>query len=206
MNILVVDDHKIFLDSITMLLRNQIPDSNISIASEGWQAIEMIDEVKPHVMLLDINMPGMNGLQVAEYITTKHSDVKIVVLTNVNGEAMVLNLLKLVHGFLFKDIDGEELKACIDTVLRGENYFCEGARKMILNNVSALDKLPKIHLSKRELTVVEMLAEGKTSKEIAVALGLKEKTIHSYREDILKKTKTKNTSELIAFAFQNCLI
>lgn len=206
MNILIVDDHRIFLDSLAMLIEKQVPQSVIHKVFDGVQAIQMLNTIKPAIVILDVNMPFMNGLEVAEYIHTTLPQTKIIVLTNVNGKAMVLNLTRVVHGFLFKAIEGNELKQCIHAVLAGEKYFCENSRKMVLNNTESLTDLPSVHLSKRELSIVELLAEGKTSGEIAQILGIKEKTIKSYREELLRKTKTKNTSELVVFAIHNSLI
>jgi len=206
MNILVVDDHKIFLESISSLLREQIQNANVLNAFDGLQAIKMLDAEKPDLILLDINMPLMNGLEVAEHIAFNYPRIKLVILTNVDGQAMVLSLAKIVHGFLFKEVDGNELKKCIHTVMSGEKYFCENSRKTIFRNMNTMDNLPHLHLEKREIMLIELLAAGKTSKEMSKLLGVKEKTINSYREGLLRRTKTKNTTELVAFAFHNGLI
>lgn len=206
MNILIVDDQRIVLDSIAMLLRQGIAGSNVTTALSGVQAIEMIEHSKPDVVLLDVNMPGMNGLKVAEYLNKKHPTVKIIVLTNVNGVAMVLALAKIVNGFLYKATGIEELTQCINVVMRGDTYFCGEVQQTIFSRMNSLDKLPAINLDERELLVIKKLSEGKTTKEIAVDLDVKETTVNSYREGLLKKTKTKNTTELVAFAFLNGII
>lgn len=206
MKILLVDDKKLTLESIKVLLYQQFPGSEIHEAHDGIHAVKMLAEKKPDVMLLDINMPEMNGLQVAEYINEKHLPIKIIVVTNVDGDAMVLSLVKVVHGFLFKDVDADEFKRCINTVMEGKKYFCEQIRLTLYENVNSMDKIPHIHLDKNEIELIQFLAAGKTSKEIAKIKGVKEKTINGQREALNKKTKTKNGNELVAYAFYNGLI
>jgi len=206
MNILLVDDQNIFLDSLSLVIKQAFPSSNVFKALSGRLAIDMLPEAKPTVILLDVNMPGMNGLEVAEHITKHYPAIKIVMLTNITGRAIVLSSMKIVHGFLFKDVGAPDIKNAIEAVLSGKKYFCSNANQMIIKNVNELDKLPYVQFTKIEIDIVEMLKAGKTSKQIAKTLGLKERTVNHHREELLKKTKTKNSHELIAFAFANALI
>ncbi len=206
MNILTVDDSKIFLEALGALIEKLVPRSEISMAFNGMHAIAMLDETKPDLMILDVNMPLMNGLEVAKYTRQKYPQTKIIILTNVDGKAMVLNLSKYAHGILFKDIGSTDLKNCIEAVLSGQKYFCENSKKLILDNTYTLTDLPDVNLNVREINIVKLLAAGRTSKEISKTLGIRERTIQSYREDLLKKTKTENTPELVMFAVNNSLI
>ncbi|HEY8934245.1 MAG TPA: response regulator transcription factor [Cyclobacteriaceae bacterium] len=206
MNILLVDDQKIFLKSFAHLVGQHIPDSIISQAHSGKSAIAILDDVKPDVVLLDINMPDMNGLEVAEYLNKNYPHIKIVMLTNVDGEAMILNLAKIVDGFLLKDIEDIELKKCVSTVMSGGKYFCKDAQEIIYNNMNAMGKTPYIHLELRELELIKLLANGWTSKEIANEWNVNEKTVNNYREVLIKRTKTKNAVGLVAYAYNNGLM
>ena len=206
MNILLVDDETIFLQSLAPLISKQIFGATVFEASSGKMAIDMLAETKPDIILLDVNMPVMNGLQVAEYISKKHPDIKIVMLTNVDGDAMILSLVKIVHGFLIKDIDKAEVKECISMVMNGKKYFCDVAQRAIYENMNAMEKSPYVHLDERELELIRYLAQGKTSKQIAAIKGIKEKTVNSNREALNKKTKTTNAAGLVAYAFHNGLI
>lgn len=209
MNILVVDDHPMMVESWASELRFLIPESKIFTAFSGTQALEMISDVKPAVILLDINMPGMNGYDVAK--TVLKMDVlpmKVIIFTNFDADAMVLNLIELgVHGLLFKkSCDGNEMKMCIDRVLHGEKYYCKSVDDIILRNVNKISDLPKVQFTARELRLLMLLADGKSSKEISVILTLKENTVNSYRDELMRKTKTSNVAELVAFTMRNGLI
>lgn len=176
MNILVVDDQKIFLQSFLQFLNIILPGSIIHDALGGKQALDLIPVVNPDIILLDINMPEMNGLQVTEQVVKKYPQIKIVILTNVGGEAMTLNLLKRkVHGFLFKNIEGEEIKNCIDTVIGGGKYFCDEANQILSRNINKLNDLPKVELNRRETDIILLMKAGRTSKEIAGYFGIDRK-------------------------------
>lgn len=206
MNILLVDDQKFALKSLTNLIYDAVPSATIFEAYDGAPAIKMLPDTKPDVVFLDVIMPMMNGLQVAEYLNKNYPNIKIIMFTNVNGRAMVLSLVKMVHGFLSKNVDGYELGACINAVMRGEHYFCKRTTDIIHKSINEMDNLANVHFDKREALLVELLAGGKTTRVMAEMLGMKEKQVNRLREGLLRKTKTKNTTELVAFAFRNGLI
>jgi len=205
MNILLVDDQNIFLHAMTILLRREIPGATISCANSGHQAITLLNNEKIDLILLDVNMPVMNGLEVATYVAKNFPLVKIIMLTHVAGLAMIVSLAKIAHGILFKEADANELKEVIASVMRGERGFCSVSKEMVLNNM-AYTEIPYVNFNKYETMLVKLMTEGKTSKEIGVVLSKTEKAVKRLREDLLKKTKAKNTSELIAFAYQNGII
>lgn len=206
MNILLVDDETIFLQSLGAMIRREIFGATVFEASSGEMAISKLPEVKPDLILLDVNMPTMNGLQVADYISRKRPDIKIIMLTNVDGDAMILSLVKLVHGFLVKTVDKAELKKCISMVMEGKKYFCDVAQRAINDSMSVKDKHGHVDFDDRELELIKYLSQGKSSKEIAAIKGVTEKFINTQREALLKKTKTKNATALVAYAFTNGLI
>jgi len=206
MNILIVDDQNIVLEGLVTLLRLEIPDATISKANSGHQALIKLSQEKIDLILLDVNMPVMNGFEVAHSVAKNYPLVKIIMLTHVAGLAMVLNLAKIAHGISFKDVEADELKQIIYAVIRGEKGFCSTSKAMLLNNTNSIGELPDVRFDKYEIMLVNMMADGKTSKEIAIVLSKKEKTINRLREDLLKKTKSKNGLELVAYAFQNGLI
>jgi len=205
MNILVVDDQNIVLEGLITLLRLKIQNATISKANSGYQAIKILGNEKIDLVLLDVNMPVMNGLEVAEYISKNHPSVKIIMLTNVSGLPMVLSLAKIAHGFSFKDAEADELKEVIAAVMRGEKAFCSASKEMVLNNTTTVE-MPDVRFSEYETILVNLMSEGKTNKEIGAVLRKKEKAIRRLREDLLKRTKSKNGTELVAFAYQNGLI
>lgn len=207
MNILVVDDHPVIINSWTSILSMLINDCRIHSARDGRQAIEMVSSINPDVILLDVSMPELNGLEVAKY-AIENTSAKVVIFTNIDGEGMVLNLIEIgVHGLLFKTALPEEMGHCIERVLDGEKYFCEPVKKIIDKHQVRLlvNDLPKVTFTPIETEILRLLVDGKTTKEICSILDFKESVINSYRDSFLKRTRTKNVAELIAYAFRNSL-
>jgi DNA-binding NarL/FixJ family response regulator len=148
-------------------------------------------------------MPGMNGIEVARQVLRQHPAVRIIVLTQYNGEGMITHLVRIgVHGFLLKNSESQEIKKAIETVLNDKQYITPMIHPSLLKEDSVV-AAPSIQFSKREADILIYLKMGKSSKEIAERLALKENTINSYREDMLQKTKTRNVAELISYAYEN---
>ena len=207
MNVLVVDDQKTFLEAMANWLAGLLHGAVLYKALSGLEAYDMIESVKPDIILMDVNMPDLNGLETTRLILKKYPESKIVVLTTIDGEPMILSLLKAgVRGFLFKDAGEAEIKTCIETVYAGSKYYCAEVDDIVSRNVHLLENQPVVDLNKREKEIIWLMGAGNSSKEIAAQLGIKEKIVNSIREQLLKKTKTKNATQLVAYAFFNVLM
>lgn len=204
-SVLLIDDQQLFREGLALILKQHYPNSELYHAGNGPDALSLLKLQQFNIVLLDIGMPGMNGMEVAAQIIKDHPNAKILVVTQYNGEAMIKHLLKLgVHGFIFKSSTTEEIKTAVDKVLEGVQYIPSSLQPSIINTVSSADK-PAI-FKKREAEILLLLKMGRSSKEIAEKLNLKENTINSYREEMLQKTKTKNVAELISYAYENGLL
>jgi len=206
MNILLVDDHRVLLDSLSFFIKSELPNSTIFKAGNGFEAIKTLQKEAIQIVLLDVNMPFMNGIEVAHEIHSLFPTTKIIMLTSIEGKAMMASLVQVVHGFLFKDVNSSEIIAAINTVMAGDKYYCKEANQTLIDSWEIADNMPDVKFDKRETAIIELMAAGKTNPQIAEILGLKENIVNQYRDSLLRKTKTKNTKELIAFAFQNGLI
>ncbi|HEY9046721.1 MAG TPA: response regulator transcription factor [Ohtaekwangia sp.] len=203
LSILTVDDQALFREGLTLVLNKLYPNATVKQASSGQQALDALRDNRFDLMLLDIGMPGMNGMEVAKQVMLDHPSVRIIILTQYNGEAMITHLVQAgVHGFLLKNSESQEIKKAVETVLSGKQYITSMIHPSLLKEEKVYNA-PSVRFSKREADILMYLKLGKSSKEIAERLSLKENTINSYREDMLRKTKTSNVAELISYAYKN---
>jgi DNA-binding NarL/FixJ family response regulator len=201
--ILTVDDQALFREGLLLVLNKLYPTARIKQAASGEEAFDQLEKNKFDLMLLDIGMPGINGTQVAKRVLQDHPSVKIIILTQYSGEALISHLVTAgVHGFLLKNSESQEIKKAIEKVLEGEQYITSMIQTSFLK-ADTSNEVPSLQFSKREADILMYLKLGKSSKEIADRLSLKENTINSYREDMLRKTKTNNVAELISYAYKN---
>ena len=203
LSILLTDDQSMVREGLSLILKQHFPEAKFLQADSGPQALQRLTNNRIDLLLLDISMPGMNGIEVAKEVLKNFPKTKIIVLTQYNGEAMITHLIQLgVHGFLLKNSSSDEIKKAINTVLEDAPYFTPAIHSSLLKRVSS-PNVPSINFNKREAEILVYLKMGKSSREIAKKMELKENTINSYREEMLLKTKTKNVAELISYAYQN---
>jgi DNA-binding NarL/FixJ family response regulator len=203
--VLLVDDQQLFREGLALILKQHYPEMTLLHAGSGPAALEVLKATPVNLVLLDIGMPEMNGMEVVTLINKEHPDVSILVVTQYNGEAMIKHLLRIgVHGFIFKSSASEEIKEAIETVMQGRQYVPANLQPSFLKKI-AMSDTPAV-LKKREAEILLLLKMGRSSKEIAERLKLKENTINSYREEMLQKTKTKNVAELISYAYENGML
>ncbi|HLT81429.1 MAG TPA: response regulator transcription factor [Cyclobacteriaceae bacterium] len=204
--ILLVDDHALFRTGIATLLQTSDRKFNVSEAINGQEAIEFCKERKVDLMVLDINMPVMNGFKVISYFRARKEAIRIIVLTIYNEPALVYDLLKQgVQGYLPKSIDPSELLNAIDTVLDGGIYypteFNNAIKKLIYER-----RAPIIDLSDKEVEIIELLAQGLTSKEIASKMDYTERTVETKKLRLERKLLAKNSTEIVSTAMRMGLI
>jgi DNA-binding NarL/FixJ family response regulator len=204
-SVLLVDDQQLFRDGLALILKQHFPDFSLLHAGSGPEALSMMQTSPVDLVLLDIGMPEMNGMEVVNHLLKDFPKALILVVTQYNGEAMIKHLLRTgIHGFIFKSSASQEIVDAIEAVLDGRQYIPAHLQPAFLKKI-ALSDAPAV-LKKREAEILLLLKMGRSSKEIAERLKLKENTINSYREEMLQKTKTKNVAELIAYAYENGML
>jgi DNA-binding NarL/FixJ family response regulator len=205
--LLIADDHAILRDGIVSLLRSEPGIDITCTASNGYEVLEMLNHNTIDVCLLDINMPGLDGIETAKLIRDRKPGIKIIMLTTYNDREIISELVHLgVSGYLLKNSDKQELVEAIHKVMKGRHYFSEEVEKIILEGLTE-KKLPEIiPLSERELEVVQLLAKEYTNEKIASELHISFRTVETHRKNIMQKTKAHNLAGLMKFAYSKGLI
>ncbi|MBA4697557.1 MAG: response regulator [Legionella sp.] len=207
--VLIVDDHALVRMGIRRLL-DDLPDVEvIADAESGEQALALAKAHHPEVVLLDMKMPGMDGLEVTRRLRRSYPSIKIIAVTALSSEPMPLCVLRLgAMGYVTKESGAEEMAKAIRTVVRGEKYLsAEMAQKMMINRLDGTsDDSPFELLSDRETQVMLMICRGMTAQDIAERLFLSAKTVNGYRYRIFEKLHIKNDVELIFLAIKHQII
>ncbi len=208
--VIIIDDHKLVTDCISLFLKGAKDIKVVGVAHSGKDALEMLKDVTPEVILLDITMPEMSGIELTDLIKKKYPDIKILILSMHSDYNNISDAIDAgADGYVPKDVSSEELVEAIETVSRGKNYFHSTISDEIVKNYAnkrqkSTNLLPQ--LTKRELEVLQLFAEGFNNSEIADKLFLSVRTIESHKNHILQKTNMKNSVELIKFAIRNKII
>lgn len=209
-DIIIVDDHLIFRQGLKSLLAVENIATVIGEASNGKEFLELLSHLKPDIVLLDIDMPHMNGTEATQKALKLMPDLKIIVFTMFGDEEYYYKMIDLgVKGFILKSSGITELEKAIQDVMLGESYFSnELLRNIIMNfgRKNGSKPIENIGLTTREKEVLQNICLGLTNEEIAQKLFVSPKTVKSHRSKLLEKTHCKNTPGLILFAIKNKMV
>ena len=207
-NILIADDHSVVREGLKQIISGNADMTVLAEAGNGNEAIEKIRGNAFSVVILDISMPGKNGLDTMKEIKVMHPDLPVLILSMYPEEQYALRFFRAgASGYLTKKSAPEELVSAIRTVSKGKKYVSPVLAEKLIGELDITTEKP-LHsaLSDREFQVLCLMASGKTSGEIAEELFLSVKTVSTYRTRILEKLHLKNTAELISYAIQNQLV
>ncbi len=206
LNIILVDDHELFRSGLKLLLSNFDMINNIYEASNGIKFLNELDKQNIDIVLMDISMPEMNGIEATIKALEKYPDLKIIALSMYGDEEYYYKMINAgVKGFLLKDSSITEVEVAIQTVFEGSNYFSPDILYKIVKNINTVKNKSNI-LSERENEVLYHICKGLSNQKIAETLNVSKRTIDKHRENILSKTQSKNTATLIMYAINNNLI
>ena len=208
--ILLVDDHKIVREGLGSLISEISGMEIIAEATSGREAIEIVKEKAPDVVVMDIAMPDMNGIEATRKILSNNPDVKVVALSMHSDRTLVTEALKAgASGYLLKDCAFEELSLAIEAVHDGKTYLSPSIANVVVKNLVHQDHSSESSafevLTDREREVLQLLAEGESTKEVAYKLDVSVKTIESHRYNIMHKLEIRNFADLVKYAVRQGL-
>jgi len=210
--IIIVDDHSLFREGIKLLIENENLGTVIAEAENGQVFLDLLENLNPDLVIMDIEMPVMGGLEAIKKALKIRPDLKILVLTMLNDKTNYTDMIYAgALGFVVKTSGKNEFENAINTIMEGESYFsAELLRQIIVNGNGATNadssQLKDSAFTEREMDVLSLLCKGYSVPEVADMLFLSSKTIEVHRSTLLKKTKTKNTINLVLYALRNKLV
>lgn len=207
--VLIADDHKMVREGLKQLLEIDGDIEVIGEAGDGYECLNLTNKTNPDVVLLDLNMPNLDGLQVLNIMKQQKMPCKIIVLTINNEVDYLLNALDAgCDGYVLKDSDFDTLKSAIMTVYEGEQYIEPSLVPFLNSSLAERDvMMEKIHdLTKRELEVLKLVAMGSFNKEIGASLNISERTVKNHVSNIFKKIGVSDRTQAAVFAIKNNLI
>lgn len=210
-NLILVDDHHLIIDGITKLLENEVDINIVASCSNGKEVLEILPKISVDVLLLDLDMPIMNGLQCAETVKHKYPDVKIAILTMHQEKALIQRFIEFgVNGYFLKTIQKDELIHAIKTIAGGGDYFPSDVTMALLQKQSITPDVTQSpllkELTRREIEIIRLVSQGFSNNEIGKKLFISPRTVDTHRTNIMRKLDLHNVAEIVRFAFQNKLI
>jgi DNA-binding NarL/FixJ family response regulator len=210
-NVVLADDHTIIRDGLRALLEANPQIKVVGDAGNGRQAVDLVKELQPDIVIMDISMPEQNGIDATRQILAASPQVRVIILSMLGTADHVFHALQAgVRGFLLKESAGREVMEAVQSVYAGDMYFSRPITFTLVNDYMQArvdsQSAPLESLSIRENEILCLVVEGKTSAEIGKSLNLSPKTVESYRSRMMQKLGVSDMSELIKFAIRNGLI
>ena len=210
LRILVADDHEIVRRGVCALLKSHAGWDVCAEVTDGREAVEKAKQLDPDIVILDIGMPNVNGLTAARQILQNDPQQKILILTITDSEQIVREVLQAgAHGFVLKSDAARDLLTAVEALENNRTFFTRRVSEMILEgylNGEAQKELTGPSVSPREREIVQLLAEGKSTKEVAFILDLSIKTVETHRSNVMRKLGIHSVSELVLYAVRNNII
>jgi DNA-binding NarL/FixJ family response regulator len=216
LRILIADDHEVARRGIRALLESHPGWEVCGEAKDGREAVELASRTNPDLVLLDIGMPNLNGLEAARQVLAVSPDIAILILTMHDSDQVVREVLRAgARGFLLKSDAGRDLVAAVEALQLQRTFFTTRVSQMVLDGFLDRDPRPENDtnddeasdvLTAREREVIQLLAEGKTSKEVAVTLNLSVKTAETHRTNLMRKLGLHSVADLTRYAVRNGIV
>jgi NarL family two-component system response regulator YdfI len=205
--VLIADDHEVVRDGLKLILETEEDFQVVGEAGDGAKAVQLTEELQPDVILMDLRMPGMDGLQAIEKIHSLWSKIAVVILTTYNEDNLMIRGLRAgARGYLLKDTNRQTLFDSLRAAARGEALFLPEVIARVLNQPSAEKRGENSVLTERELEVLKAASRGERSKEIALHLGIAERTVKAHLDSIYNKLGVDSRAAAVATAIEQGLL
>lgn len=204
--VIIVDDHQMVREGLRSLLVGEKDMEVIAEAGDGWEGVRLAEKLTPDVVIMDIAMPELNGIEATRQILERTTGIRVMVLSMHSDKRFVERTLKAgASGYLLKDCAFEELVRAIRTVMAGQIYLSPGIASLVVREYieNGLDAPPV--LSAREREVLQLITEGKSTREIGLLLHISIKTVETHRQQIMKKLRLRTVAELTKYAIREGL-
>ncbi len=209
-NLLITDDHQLITDGLSQILKAEKMIGEIHAAKNGKEAVEIVMTKDIDCIIMDINMPELNGMEATKLIKKEKPGIKIIVVSMLCDPSIVIKMLKAgADAFINKDTGKAELLKAIDKVMHNEKYISPGISNDLfthLNDRNINTTANEKHLTKREIEIIGYIADGLTNNEIAAKLFLSNVTVETHRKNMLAKLQLKNTASLVKYAAEHKLL
>jgi DNA-binding NarL/FixJ family response regulator len=202
--IIIADDHTLFRQGLKLILED-IPNIDvIADVANGKELIEAARELNPDLIIMDINMPVVNGIEASRILLQENGELKILVVSMYSDEQYYNSVIENgAKGFILRDAENTELRAAVNSILNGKTYFSQELLLKLIRNRKNSDQ---ISLTQRERQILELICQGLSSTEIASKLFLSERTVENHRANLLDKTGCRNSLSLVLYAVRNNLV
>ena len=205
--VLLADDHTIVRQGLKLILAAQPDFEVVGEAANGREAAELAEKLRPDIVLMDVQMPELNGIEATRRMVAANSRIRVLVLSMHKEALYVREVLKAgARGYILKDAIDTELLSAMRSVARGDGYISPAVSGALLTDYREQSSNPLDTLSTREREVLQLIAEGKTNKEVATKLNLSVYTVDSHRSKIMEKLNLHSAGELVRFAMKNGLV
>lgn len=208
--IILADDHEIFRDGFKAMLKKQPSVELIGEAADGEELVELTRQSQPDVVVTDIKMPKMDGLQATKIIATEFPHIGIIALSMIDEENLIIDMMEAgAKGYLLKNAHKKEIIEAIKVVNNGNIYYCDGTSAKLTRMIAQSDRISftkrssRPELSQKEIDVIQFICEEMTNKEIADRLHLSIRTIEGYRDRIQEKIGARNSAGIVVYAIRN---
>lgn len=204
LSVIIADDHTLFINGLRMLLQNEPDIEILNVAGDGKELMGLLNTYKPHLVLLDINMPGINGLEALRRIKAYHPKVKVIMLSTYNEDHLIEKAKTCgADGYLFKNVEKSDLLNAMRAVWQGGTCFPQKAAETANSKFDEPDPfLKQFQLTKRELELLQLIKQNHTNQQMADKLHLSIYTVETHRKNIMQKLQLKNPVELTKFIMQ----
>jgi DNA-binding NarL/FixJ family response regulator len=207
--IIIADDHEIFRDGFKVMLKKQTEVEVIGEAENGRELLELAKTHQPDVVITDVKMPLMDGIEATKQIKKELPHIEVIALTMFDEENLVIDMLEAgAKGYLLKNTNKAEVVQAVKAVYRQETYYCNStsnklAQMIAKSRFNPYKSIPKPAFNEKEIEIIRLICKELSNKEIASELGLSTRTIEGYREKILEKIDAKNIAGLVIYAIRN---
>lgn len=205
--ILLADDHVMVRQALRNLLESEAELLVVAEASDGSEVLSLCAEFTPDLVIIDVGMPNMNGIEATKQLLASHPNIKVLALSASAEKRFVLGMLEAgATGYIIKAEAGGELLRAVHSVMDDQSYLCPSVAAMVIENIQGKSKSEKTNLGQREQQVLELLAAGLTSPEIGVSLNIAAATVEVHRRNIMRKLGVRGIAELTKYAIREGLV